>query len=535
MTYHLARAAFWRQEGAVGYVFDPYDERLNVNPPNAEVALTFLLEVGRHERLAGFVQLVAALAIAVGVFALARKLGSARLHAAFGALLVLTLPIVLLQASTAQNDLVAASLLVAATVFVLGDSSRDLIIAALATALAIGTKIPAVYGLPVLAAVVLVAPPRSYLPRRLAAAAAGACIGSYWYVVNIIRTGHILGDHPSSSDLVAFLEPTENLLATLARTLDAFDLSGARGADLLVYAIVAAGVALALLVAPSSRTGGVVSAVATGALILAPLVFLPVGYALWRVFAKLHDVLGSPDGALPVRGWDAQTTASDSLSWFGPLGFLLVVGVGAASVVLVRRRSLPPLALVFAAAPVATFLLLGLSLGYDEWQGRFFIFPVALSASLWGLVLDHHRYAVATVAIALTTTALSLVNFTEKPSGLRLLEGPAPSSIWGTERWQAVSVIRSELGPVLRFVEREVPADAVVAVAAGEDDFVYPLFGPRITRRLLLVPDESDGRELRSAQWLVANAERVSEIDRGCWRLVHGGRDAWGVFRRARC
>ena len=265
LTYHLARAGFWRQEGHVGYVSDSYDERLNVNPPNAEVAVTFLLEVGRHERLAGFVQLGAALAIAVGVFALARKLGSDRLKAAFGALLVLTLPIVLLQASTAQNDLVAASFLVAATVFVLGDSSRDLVIAAVAIALAIGTKIPAVYGVPVLVAVVLVAPPRSYLRRRVAAVAVGACIGSYWYVVNIIRTGHILGDHPSSSDLVAFLEPTENLLATLARTLDAFDLSGARGADLLVYAIVAAGVALALLLAPSSRTGGVASAVATGA------------------------------------------------------------------------------------------------------------------------------------------------------------------------------------------------------------------------------------------------------------------------------
>ena len=56
LTYHLARAAFWSQGDRVGYIADPYDERLNFNPPNGEVALTFLLEVGRNERLTGFVQ-----------------------------------------------------------------------------------------------------------------------------------------------------------------------------------------------------------------------------------------------------------------------------------------------------------------------------------------------------------------------------------------------------------------------------------------------------------------------------------------------
>ena len=95
---------------------------------------------------------------------------------------------------------------------------------------------------------------------------------------------------------------------------------------------------------------------------------------------------------------------------------LLAVGLGAAAVSSFRRRTLPPLALVLAGAPLAWFVLLALTLAYDEWQGRFFVYPVALSASLWGLVLPVRRYAVPVVALTLTTAALSLVHLREKPS-----------------------------------------------------------------------------------------------------------------------
>jgi hypothetical protein len=532
LSYHLARAAFWRQEGAIGYVADTYDERLNVNPPNAEIVLTFMLEVGRNEHLAGFVQFTAALVVAVGVYSLAQKLGLGRREAALGAFLVLTLPIVLLQASTAQNDLVAASFLVVATVFVLGDSRRELTLAALATALAVGTKVPAVYGLAVLAAVALVAPPRAFVGHRIVAIVAGASIGSYWYIVNVVETERPLGDLPNTSGLAAFLEPTENLLAAYARLLDAFDLSGSVRNDLYVYAIVAASVAVVLILrARDERGRELVPALATGALILAPFLVLLMSYLLWRAFAKLHDVLDEPDGALPVRGWEAQTPASDSLSWFGPGGLLLIVGVGVGTVVLVRRGSLPRLALVFAAAPLAFFVLLALSVGYDEWQGRFFVYPVALSASLWGLVLRVDRYAVAAVAIALTTAALSLVHFTEKPSGLRLFETAIPSSIWGVERWQAESTVHKDMGPVLRFLEDEVGSDSVIALALSEDDFGFPAFGPRLERSVELVPVGSSALRSR-AEWLLANPNRAQEITRRCWRAVFTTPGGWAAFRR---
>ena len=69
LAYHLARAAFWRQDGGIDYIPHSYDVRLNVFPPNTEAVLTLLMEVTRSERALGFVQFGSLLACAVAVFA----------------------------------------------------------------------------------------------------------------------------------------------------------------------------------------------------------------------------------------------------------------------------------------------------------------------------------------------------------------------------------------------------------------------------------------------------------------------------------
>jgi 4-amino-4-deoxy-L-arabinose transferase-like glycosyltransferase len=84
------------------------------------------------------------------VFGIARRIGLCRREALFGGLVVATLPILALQASSAQNDLVVASFLVAAVLLLLDGSRFSPYLAALATALAVGTKTSAVVGLPFL-------------------------------------------------------------------------------------------------------------------------------------------------------------------------------------------------------------------------------------------------------------------------------------------------------------------------------------------------------------------------------------------------
>jgi hypothetical protein len=543
MTYHLARAAFWRQNESVGYLADAYDGRLNANPTSSESVLTFVLELTREERLAGFLQFSAAIICLLAVFILARRLGLSEREAAFGGLLFLTLPLVVLQASTTQNDLVVASLLLGATVFIVGDTRRELGLASLATALAVGVKVTAFYGLPILLAVGLVAIPRGARLGRIVAVVAGAVVGSYWYLVNLLETSKPLGRRPDT-ELLAVLRPEENLLAAVARILDAFDLSGSEDArasvlsnlfstDLVLYVVVAAAMTTAMLLASIlTRRVGIRAALLAGALAVVPLAIPPISYVVWRGFAKLHDVLGASDGSLPAGEWPPQTTASESFSWFGPLGLVLVTGVGVATAILVRRRSLSVLALLLAAAPLIWLVLVSVTIAYDTWQGRFFVFPVALSASLWGILLRRPPVAWACVAVGATTVALVFVNSLEKPSGVQLFADTSATSVWRSERWEVQSSGRPEMSPVLWFLEERVPKEDAVALALGEDDFGYPAFGPHLERQVELVREGSRGRGVR-ATWLVANPRRSPDIDTACWRVALDAPGRWKVFRRA--
>ena len=124
-------------------------------------------------------------------------MGSARPPEALVAgLLVATLPVIALQASTAQNDLVVASFLVAAVVLLLDRySGAAPWLAGAATALALGTKVTALIAIPVLLVVALVVWPERQ-GARLAAVLLGSAAGSYWYVVNWRHTGSWDGGFP---------------------------------------------------------------------------------------------------------------------------------------------------------------------------------------------------------------------------------------------------------------------------------------------------------------------------------------------------
>src|SRR5262249_10963672 len=111
LWYHLARAAFWKQQHAVAYIAGANDARLNGFPPNAEILDAFTMILGKTERFVGFVQLSALLAAMVAVAGIARRIGLTVRQALFGALLFGTLPVVILQSATALNDLVFGALL----------------------------------------------------------------------------------------------------------------------------------------------------------------------------------------------------------------------------------------------------------------------------------------------------------------------------------------------------------------------------------------------------------------------------------------
>jgi hypothetical protein len=525
LWYHLARAAFWVQERSIGYVTPQFDHSLNVPPPNGEIVLALVLEVTRLERAAGFLQLAAWGVSAISIYLLARKLGLRRSEAFAGSALFALLPVVILQASTTLNDLVTASLLLAATVFLIGSRPQEQCLAAIALALAIGTKFSAPFAVPVLFLIALMAEPHTHRVRRITALLAGCVVGSYWYVVNFLNTGTPLGHDPGGLAHFGF---TSRFLGALARILDTFEVTGVRDWGGYAYPVLAALSALLLIIVAWLKRDPLLPALVTGALLFAPLAIFPASYLAWRVYAKLQYLLSpSEQGYLPL-GWEVHTAPSEGSAWYGPIGFGLVASFALVTPMLVRRRALPVMAVGLALSPVV-YLILVSAIAYDPWQGRYFMYPVALSATLWGIVLRRSPVALACALVAVLIAGLTLAQYDEKPGYVW-----GRGSVWTKERWEVQSLLRPEVRSVLEFIEKDVPPEDIVALALSTGDWSYPAFGPRLSRRVLLVPFGSSASEIE-ADWLVANRQRSHDIDRDCWRAVLVSRGGTIFSRHPTC
>ena len=503
LWYHLARAAFWKQQHAVAYIPGANDARLNGFPPNAEIADSFTMILGRTERFAGFVQLAALLATMASIGGIARRLGLTVRQALFAALLFAMLPIVVLQSGTSLNDLVLGSFLACCAYLLFEWQPVSLALASLALGLAIGTKITALLALPVLALLGAFLYPRRRWPALALVGVSGIVLGSYWYLLNRSKTGKFDGDIGSAQNATTVEHgSTFSFLGTIAHFLrlliDAFDPSGAVGRDRFVY-LVAAGLVLILGWRAKRRTDAWLVG-AAAALVAACVAWRWIEHQLLHGYQKLFVQLDRHD--LAFLGFDKDLTrASPFQSWYGPLGFILVVTAFAVVWLAWRRRSLPGVTWVLALAPVIWLVLQAVTTYYSIFDGRYVLFAVALGAVLWGLVLDVRLLAWAVTGIAVATVSLVLVHYGEKPSGVNLLGGSAPTSVWDLSRAQ---VMAANLPPgepaIIAALDRRAKGGQTIALAIRREDVSYPFFGGVLDRHVEFLPSSSSHR---SPTWIV--------------------------------
>lgn len=210
LLYHLLRSALVVQQHTVvpsGPIL-PGDP-VTMNPPNAELLVAWTMALAHTDRLAALVQWSCLPGLGLLVFAGARFLGFRTPHAAFAGAVAMLLPEVLLQATTAQNDLLLAVLVGSAALFAargLRDRSLgDLAVAGVAGGLAVGTKTSALLAAPVVllllvAAARRFAPPRGLVVRGAALAAALVLgLGGFAYANDLTTTGDALGGMTAST------------------------------------------------------------------------------------------------------------------------------------------------------------------------------------------------------------------------------------------------------------------------------------------------------------------------------------------------
>jgi len=530
LTYHETRALLWDQQDRIGYVPSGNEPRLNGNPPVSEIGLYLAMLLPRSERFAALPQFVALWSSLLAVVLLARRLGLSREAAAYGGLVFATLPIVLLHGAAVMNDLVVASFLLVAVVFLAGRSRPELAVGSVALGLALSTKLTAALALPVVIAAFLALVPRDRRGASVLACGAGLLLGAPWYVLNVIETGSVEGGLSGQTD-----HSVRSILGTLrALTFDAVDTSGFWRSELYVALGVGGAVMVVLGVLVVRRGAAAGRALASGALFVAlvPLLLRAIEGPARDAWRHFWLEIGQKGVALDhADAWEVLGLPDTSLSWYGAAGAVVILGGVVAAVVGAWRRQLRRGAVVLAMAPFLLIVTFAFTIVYDPWRGRFVMFAVGLACAAWGWTIRVRSLSAGVALLSVTTVALSLVHSYTKPSGFGLLEPSIARSVWHRDRIDTLTVIRDYDGTpsLLRKVEGDVPADAVLAVATPVDTFVAPLAGPGLSRTLRLV--RHGDAVPPDATWLVSTGPSVAVGCLTAWSTVYTD-NGWRLLRR---
>ncbi|GAC1320656.1 MAG: hypothetical protein NVSMB25_13340 [Thermoleophilaceae bacterium] len=372
LGYHLPRAAYWlQQHTALQHQPGQLDDPELAAPPNGELLVAWTMALARTDRFVQLLQWIALVGLAATIYSIARLLRAPPPAAAWSAGLFVLMPEPLLQAATAQNDLLISLLLLAGGFFMargIRDHNRvDLLLAALAVGLAAGTKLTVAMAAPALLAVAVAAVRAHRPPRRLLAlagvalAAAIAMFGSFNYVQNVIHTHSLTGfSGTPSGDFIRQSLPID-----------------------------AGRVAWTLVEAPA----------------LPALPQTPARTIVRHLFGGLRGAsFGPPEPPIRVEAFEDESA-------YGLVGLLVLVP--ATLLALVRRRR--PAERVAATAVLVYFVAYTIGLGYTPEAARYLMPAAALAAALLWRTARPRRLAWTVLVVTLATVPGALLKDTNKP------------------------------------------------------------------------------------------------------------------------
>lgn len=506
LSTHLSRIVFWRQNGS----FLPWSTTMLDQvwyPVNAQLQTYWTLLFLGNDRLVGSAQWLAALVSAVGVFGLARFFGYGLRQSAFAALIFLSFPLIALQSTTTQTDLVTTVFFILSVYFLilgLREGQVSLLsLSAISVGLGIGVKKSFFLLLPILAMLALLAflhfgrrslKPLLFWSFNLVIGV--AVFGAYIYAVNWTYFGSPFGN-PSYLDTMIEIPqyPDDATGAVPARD----------------YAPRLA----ALTAAPPPNSGILMELVYNAPRLLYQSLDtsgLPRpldGYAhkvKMRVVRALFQVIGFEEiegTAYTAPGHTFSFTDKnineESHAWYGPLSFLLIYP----ALIVAGRRGIRQRSLLLLGPGIALLLFLPLEIilrpGWDPFQGRYFAPLVALSAPLMVVWFKEesgaiHEWLIS--GLAMVILAVTLLYNPSKPTFGKYAE---EYHVWNNDRLFVQTIQRKKDREMYSMVEKFVPADATLGYYIPFFILDYPLFGENLSRRLVPMVSPAQVSDL---QWL---------------------------------
>jgi dolichyl-phosphate-mannose-protein mannosyltransferase len=446
MWYHLSRVGYWLQYDSVLHF--PGGSVLELQyPPNAEILQGWTMLLSNGDRFAQFVQLTAMVGTTVAVYLGARIIRFSRPASVFAALQFATLPKIVLESTTTQNDLVVAFFVAAGAVFtaraISTNSWGDMVVAAMAVGLALGTKGTVFIAGPGLVLITVAAVLRWRPPRPVVlggsalAAMAFLLLGSTNYIQNVVDFGSPLGDTASIA------ERHRPLPVNAARIGWSFVDFPGFGAPAVTP--------------PATDAGSwIVTAIQHGA---------------QKLLGPNAEHIASPENGFPV---EVSTAVHEDYTAYGPIGFAVLLPLLAAYAFGWRS---PPDRRIVALAAISYLVAMVLLLDATDWIMRLTITAVAIGAPLFARIEGIGWLRSITVLIAIFVLIPSLFLNVQKPLGFG-----DPLAFLRADRIRQQSVNQGlEVETALRRINSAIPPTGRIALIA-DVGWEYPFFGPHFDR-----------------------------------------------------
>lgn len=465
MAYHLARAAYYLQQGNLEYFNANYWAQV-VHPKNSTILLIYSLLVSDgNEKVTQLIQYASYWVFVCSIYGISRKIGLNTTQSIFSALVSALLIEGILQATTTQNDMIIAAYFGIATYCLFAfRENRNWIypfMTGLGVGLAIGTKASSLLVLPSVALIAV------YTVSRFKQLASFGVIALFGILLFTLPSGYVenirIFGHPMGPAAVRQIHSFEgNSLKTIA-------IGGTY--NLLRYGFDFLTLDGLPPTEPIQRAQNLIRFLPEKAMFLSGI-DLESGVAV-TFFPFVYDRLPS---------------SNEEHAYWGVLGFGLVwLAVLFSLLHPAKNRDV----FFLSIASILFLLLQAYTNPYDLYRGRYFMICAVFAAPVTGLWLTgKNKLAKSWLVFVIFAGSVSAISaaylkttyFSSNNFGVTEVD---TKSLLAMNRDQQFVFNNQKYYPALEAFNELVPGDAVVAVFLYPNSFEYPLFGWQFTRTLI--------------------------------------------------
>ena len=478
-------------------------------PVNAQLQTYWTLLFLGSDRLVGAVQWLAALISGISVFGLARFYGYNYRQSAFAALIFLSFPLVALQSTTTQTDIVAVAFFIPAVYFLFigfknGQNSL-LTLSAVSIGIGFGVKKSYFLLLPILGVLAVLAviqfgkhSYKHFLFWFFTAVLGISLLGSYGYVVNWWVWGGPFGRPTYVDSLLKTSQEQNEPIKVMPRLVEKLEEKESfPGSDILLE--------LAYntprLLYQALDTSGLPRPLDGYAHKVKARAIRPIFQ--WIEFDDIEGTAFTAPGH--KFSFEDKNINEESHAWYGPLSVLLLFP----SLIIEFRRGRKVRNYLLLVPSIAFLVFLPLEIvlrpGWDPFQGRYFAPLIALGAPLMACWFKERGNMIFEWLIAGLAVIIIAVTMLYNPSKPTLGKFADEFHVWDNDRIFIQTIQRKHNRPVYYTVDRFVPADATLGYYIPFYFLDYPLFGRDVTRYLVPMVTPS---QISDFQWL-----REQEVD----------------------